>query len=178
MSATDILSKAQNIRLLIMDVDGVLTDGRIYFSHEGDALKSFHCLDGQGIKLLHQAQIETAVISARNSQAVKLRLKELGVKHVFMGQANKRQAYQSLKQELDLQDNQVAYIGDDLPDLCVMLQVGLRMTVQNAANIVKEHAHWISAYQGGKGAVREACEFILTAQNKLTDIIAPYLEYE
>jgi len=166
---------AQKIRLLVLDVDGVLTDGSIYYSNSGDELKAFNIQDGLGIKLLQGAGIEVAIITGRSSNLLSRRTDELGINQVIQGREDKLTALEELLAANPYALDEIAYIGDDLPDLAVIRRVGLGMTVANASTTVAEHAHWQSSRDGGRGAVREAAEFILKAQNKFTAAIAPFL---
>ncbi len=170
-----VLDKASAIRCLICDVDGVLTDGRLYMSSNGDEFRVFHAHDGMGIKMLLRAGIEVGVITARQSPLVKARMDELGVKHVFQGQEDKRSAFDNIKQTLQLEDTQIAFIGDDLIDLPCIRRAGLGVTVPNAAPFVQQHADWQTTKTGGAGAVRELIELILTSQGKLDEIHEHFL---
>ena len=161
---------AQKIKLLILDVDGVLTDGIIYVDPTQESLKAFHVQDGLGIKLLKHAGIEVAIITGKESKMVTVRAKTLGIDHVYQNQPNKIQAFETLLRKLQLTPQQAAYVGDDLPDLAIMKRVGLSIAVANAQPIIQKHADMITHKKGGKGAVREAIEFILTAQHKWEDI--------
>lgn len=173
-SAT-LITKARQIQLLVLDVDGVLSDGRLYFSNGGEEIKNFHIQDGLGIKLLARGGVETAIITGRSSNIVARRAEQLGIRHVMQGREDKLAALQELctLQVLDL--NRIAYMGDDLPDLAAIRRVGLGLTVANANPVVRAHADWVSQYNGGDGAVREACELILDAQGKLQALIDEYL---
>jgi 3-deoxy-D-manno-octulosonate 8-phosphate phosphatase (KDO 8-P phosphatase) len=166
--------RAAAIRLFVMDVDGVLTTGDIAYTADGDELKTFNIRDGLGIKLLQRAGIETAIITGRTSAIVERRARELGIAHVFQGQEDKRAAFDSLLQHTGLAAEAVAYIGDDLPDLPLIRRAGLGMTVALGDPRVCAAAHWISNCPGGRGAVREAAEFILQAQDKLGTLLAAY----
>ena len=159
-------NKFSNIKLLILDVDGVLTDGKLYYSAEGESLKAFHVHDGAGIKRLLAHGINVAIITARHSAAVTHRMKELGVKHVYQAQSDKTLAFSELCEILQLSSSAIAYMGDDLADLPVMRQVGLSIAVANAINSVKEQAEYLTEARGGEGAVREVCELIIAHQNK------------
>lgn len=170
-----IQEKAKPIRLLILDVDGVLTNGTIYYGTNGIELKGFHIHDGMGIKLLHKAGIEVAIISGKNSEPVARRLQDLQVEHVFLGHTDKLPIYESLKQKLGLPDEQIAYVGDDLPDLPLLRRTGLSITVPGAPAIISEHVDFITNNPGGAGAVREVCELILKAQNKYENVVKSYL---
>ncbi|AAO90289.1 3-deoxy-manno-octulosonate-8-phosphatase KdsC [Coxiella burnetii] len=161
-TTADRQERARRIKLLILDVDGVLTDGRLIYSSRGEILKVFHVHDGLGIKQLLKAGIEVAIISSRKSKAVSRRAAELGIRHVFQGQPDKRIAFKKLLSQLKLDEKQVAYVGDDLPDLPIMQQVGLAIAVTNALPAVQQQAHWKTRKEGGQGAVREVCDFILS----------------
>lgn len=167
--------KAKTIKVAIFDVDGVLTDGKIYFTDNGMEYKAFHSHDGMGMKMLLRSNIQIAIITARNSQLVTRRMNELGVKHVYQGQEDKLQAYEHLKQTLNLIDTDIAYTGDDLNDLGLIRRSGLGITVPNASPIVQQHADWCTTRHGGAGAVREVCEFILAAQNQLDSLCEQYM---
>ena len=163
MEKAVLLDKFRQIRLLILDVDGVLTDGRLWYSTDGEVLKVFHVQDGLGIKRLLQADIKVAIISSRENQAVFRRAKELGISHVFQSEYDKRIPYEELLLQLQLDEKKVAYVGDDLPDLPVMQRVGLAIAVANAVPEVHSLAHWSTKRRGGEGAVREVCDLIVTS---------------
>ena len=167
--------RAQNIKLLSLDVDGVFTDGRVYLSGQGEDLKCFNILDGLGVKLLQASGVDVAIISGRQSEPLALRAKALGIKHFYPGREDKLNALSELLAKTGLEPDQVAHLGDDLPDLPVMLNVGLAMAVTNAYPLVKEKAHWQSTKKGGEGAVREACDFIMQSQGTLTSSHQHYL---
>jgi 3-deoxy-D-manno-octulosonate 8-phosphate phosphatase, YrbI family len=177
MSRQDPLSAEDgaNIRLLALDVDGVLTDSQLYFGNDGEELKSFSTLDGQGIKLLQDNGIAVALITARESALVARRAASLGIRHVFQGRHDKLAALQELTAQLKLDLGQVAYVGDDLPDLACIRRVGLGITVPNGHATVKQYARMITAARGGQGAVREVCDFLLKAQGLYDKAIEPYL---
>lgn len=167
--------KAKSIRLLILDVDGVLTTGAIYYCSNGTEFKGFHIHDGMGIKLLQKVGIEIAIITAKQSETVVKRAADLEIKHLYLGYNDKLPAYEDLKQKLKLSDQEIAYMGDDLPDLPILRRVNFAITVPNAPSIVQQHVDLITKHKPGKGAVREACEFILEAQNKLQSVLQSYL---
>ena len=171
----ELLEKAKNVKCLICDVDGVLTDGFLYIDNHGNELKTFHVQDGMGLKLLMAAGIEVAVITTSQNAVIDHRMKQLGIQHYFKGQVEKTTAYKQLKERLNLKDEDFAYIGDDLPDLGVMQQVGFSVAVSNAVNQVKEFATWQTEQQGGRGAVRELCELILTAKKVQNLALERYL---
>jgi 3-deoxy-D-manno-octulosonate 8-phosphate phosphatase (KDO 8-P phosphatase) len=163
------------LKLLILDVDGVLTDGRLFFDDSGKEYKCFHARDGHGIKLLRLTGVEVAVISGRKSHSVALRMQALGVEHVYQGHENKRAAFSEILQRLALSADQVAYIGDDVLDLPVMRQVGFAVAVQDANFAVKQYADWQTQTQGGLGAVREVCDLIMQAQGTFEAVLQAYL---
>lgn len=168
--------RAAAIRLLALDVDGVLSDGRLYFSAEGDELKSFSTLDGHGIKLLMGQSIEVAIITGRTSPLVARRARDLGVRHLLQGREDKLVALRELTLQLGLDLQAAAYMGDDLPDLPAIRAAGLGLTVPNAHWLVRQHAHWCTQAPGGHGAVREACDLILDAKDLLAGVHAAYLQ--
>jgi len=167
--------KAREVRLVIFDIDGVLTDGGLHFDSEGREHKTFNSLDGHGIRMLLECGIQVAIITGRQSELVNHRMRDLGVDMVFQGHRDKRPPFEALLEKTNLQKNQIAYLGDDLPDLPVMSQVGFAIAVQNAHDFVKQQAHWITGAYGGSGAAREATDFILQAQNLLDEKQASYL---
>jgi len=158
---------AEKIDCLILDVDGVLTTGQIYFTEEGEAIKAFHTLDGQGLKMLLDHGIEVAIITGRQSKILSNRLHELGIKHFVQGRLDKAQAYKELSAKLNLVPERTAYIGDDLPDLSLIVQVGLGVCVPNAHDFVKDQAPFMTTRPGGLGAAREVCDWILESKGLL-----------
>lgn len=170
----DILAKAAKIKLAIFDVDGVLTNGQLYFHPNGDELKVFHVHDGLGLKLLQQSGVAVAIISSRTSAAVEQRLTALGVQHIYQGQADKRPAFDQLLTKLKLTTEQVAYTGDDLPDLPLLRSAGLGIAVANARPLLLQHAAWQTQASGGQGAVREICELIMQAQGTLANALKEF----
>jgi 3-deoxy-D-manno-octulosonate 8-phosphate phosphatase (KDO 8-P phosphatase) len=172
----DILEKAAQIKLVIFDVDGVLTDGSLYLGDDGQEYKAFHSLDGHGMVMLQQTGVQIGIITGRTSKVVEIRMHSLGIQHLYQGQRDKRPAYSELKHQLGLSDQQIAYVGDDVVDLPVMSRVGLAIAVQDAHSFAKQHAHWITTSAGGRGAAREVCELIMEAQGKLHSHLESYLE--
>ena len=170
-----VLQKAARIRLLILDIDGVLTDGRLYFGNSGDEYKAFHIRDGHGIKMVQNNKIEVAVISGRRSAAAERRLQDLGVRHVYLGVTDKLAVFLELLSELALAPVEAAFVGDDLVDLPVLGRVGLAIAVRDADAFVRGHVHWQTSYPGGHGAVREVCELLLAAHGLLDAERAKYL---
>ena len=174
----DAFDRAKKMKLIIFDVDGVLTDGGIYIGTNGELFKAFHCQDGLGIKLAQNFGLQTAILTGRESPCTANRAKELGITAVKQGHMDKRNAYKELKSEFNLRDDEIAYVADDLIDLPVFVQVGFRAAVGNANIEVKERAHFVTENNGGKGAVREVVEFILKAQGKWEKIIKIYTTVE
>ncbi len=162
----DAAKRAKRIRLALFDVDGVLTDGRLYFGPSGEAMKVFNVLDGHGIRMLQTAGVATGILSGRKSPAVTARAQELGMNHVILGAEDKLAEYERLRKKLALEDAQCAFVGDDLPDLPVMLACGFAVAVANAVPDVKAAAHYVTRASGGAGAAREFCELVLRAQGK------------
>ena len=171
-----ILDRAANIKLLVFDVDGVLTDGCLYVTNAGEEIKTFNSKDGHGMKMLQQSGVPIGIITGRTSNIVSHRMKELGIEHVYQGKKDKLPAFIELLEKTGLQPEQVAYAGDDVVDLPVMSKVGLSITVADGHDFVKQHAHWTTVNRGGQGAAREICELIMRAQNKLDSAFASYLE--
>lgn len=174
-----IAERARAIRLLACDVDGVLTDGRLQFlGLEGGVVegKSFSILDGFGVKLLQETGVTVALITGRRSEIVERRAREMGVRHVAQGVGNKKAAWESLLSQLGLTPEQSAYAGDDWPDLAVIRACGLGITVPNASELLRRHAHYVTRAAGGAGAVREICELIMAAQGTLESRMAAWLQ--
>ncbi len=164
----DILARAANIRVAVFDVDGTLTDGRLWYGEDGRETKVFHVHDGLGLKQLKQHGVVVAIISARISHAVALRAEGLGIEHVYQGQDDKASCLLELLDALHLTTDQAAFVGDDLPDLPPMRLAGLAVAVANAHPVVAGQAHWQTAKSGGLGAAREVCDLILHAQGNDT----------
>jgi len=175
MIMEDALVRARRVRLLVLDVDGVLTDGRLYFTNAGEEIKAFHVRDGHGIKLLRGSGVRLAIITGRRSAAVERRAAELGIAHLVQGAEDKGEVLSRLLGELQLPPEAAAYMGDDVVDLPAMRRSGLALTVPDAPAIVKRHAHRVTRAAAGAGAVREACEFIMFAQGSLDAQLAAYL---
>lgn len=167
LTQTEIAERARAIRCLFLDIDGVLTDGKLYIGPQGEETKTNYVRDGFGIKLALRQGLEVAVISGRPSEAMRQRLTWLGVRHVTLDTEDKEPAYLRIRGELGLDDRQCAHIGDDLPDLPLLRRVGLAMTVADAHPSALAAAHWVSHYAGGCGAVREAIDLILASQDRL-----------
>lgn len=168
------VKQCQPIELMVSDVDGVLTDGRLVFSNEGLEFKRFHVRDGLGVKLWQRAGGRFALITARNSHVVNLRAAELGIEHVRQGAEQKLLALRELLSELRLAPEQACYIGDDLPDLAAVQHAGLGVAVADACPELREAARFVTSLPGGQGAVRETVEYILKAQARWEDVIQSY----
>lgn len=171
----EILDRAAKIRLVIFDVDGVLTDGSLYLGDNGQEYKAFNSRDGHGMVILQHTGVQLAVITGRTSDVVRIRMEGLGVAHVYQGRRDKVPAYEELKDKLQLPDDAIAYVGDDVVDLPVMRRVGLSIAVADAQPLVREHAHWQTTLNGGRGAAREVCELIMEAQGNRDQITTRYL---
>ncbi len=172
----DVYQRAQNIRLLILDVDGVLTDGRLYFDAKGEALKVFHVRDGHGIKLAQRAGIEIALLSGRRSDAAYHRARELGINRFHEGLRDKVAVLEEIMAAMGIQAAQVAMVGDDLVDLPIMSRAGLAVAVADAVPEVLAAAHWVTSLPGGHGAVRQVCDLLIKAQGKWEKIVRPWTD--
>jgi len=159
------------VRMLVLDVDGVLTDGKLYFDHAGNEMKAFNTRDGMGIKALQRVGIEVAVITGRTSEAVTKRMTQLGIQHIYQGREDKLDAFLDLLEITGLDASQICFAGDDWIDIPVLLRAGLAVSVADAEDHVKQQAHWITRRNGGDGAVREICNLILSAQEKEQTIL-------
>jgi 3-deoxy-D-manno-octulosonate 8-phosphate phosphatase (KDO 8-P phosphatase) len=164
--------RASRVKLMIFDVDGVLTDGSLMFTAEGDFMKSFNSLDGHGLKLLREAGIDTAIITGRRSGIVQARAQELRITHLYQGVADKTTAFADLLQAAGVTAEQCGYMGDDWPDLAVMMACGFAAAPANAHPEVIARAHWVAQARGGYGAAREACDAILRAQHRYDALLA------
>jgi 3-deoxy-D-manno-octulosonate 8-phosphate phosphatase (KDO 8-P phosphatase) len=160
----DVQQRARAVRLAVFDVDGVMTDGTLYIGADGEAFKAFNILDGHGVKMLQGAGIAVAIISGRSSRAVEHRAKELGIAHVFQGVADKVAQLEELAAKLGVPPEACSFMGDDLPDLAAMRRCGFACAVANAAEAVRQAAHYVTRAHGGRGAVREFCELVLEAR--------------
>jgi 3-deoxy-D-manno-octulosonate 8-phosphate phosphatase (KDO 8-P phosphatase) len=167
----DVVSRARRIKLLLMDCDGVLTDGKVWLTEDYDEQKSFHTRDGQGLSLIHRAGLRTGIISGRKSSAVDRRAHDLKIAYVHQFAKDKVQALDQIIAEAAVSSEECAFIGDDLADIAVMRRVGLAIAVADAARETKEAAHYVTGMNGGEGAVREACELILKSQERWHDLM-------
>ncbi len=175
MNREDVLRKASTLKLIAFDVDGVLTNGSLILGEQGDEYKIFNAHDGLGLVMLRKAGVDIAVISARSSPIVEERMSALGIHYVYQGQSNKLVTLTELMEKLEIEKNEVAFVGDDLVDLKAMSLAGLAVTVPAAPDLVKERADWVTSKEGGKGAVREVCELVLEAQGKLESAYQVYI---
>ncbi len=170
------MQKAAGIRLVIFDVDGVLTDGSLFIGDDGQEYKAFNSRDGHGMKMLQSSGVDIGIITGRTSQVVKFRMDSLGIKYVYQGQLDKLPAFEELLQTLSLSADQVAYVGDDVVDLPILIRVGLAIAVQDAHQLVKQHSHWTTPNPGGRAAARDVCELIMQAQGNLETQLNHYLQ--
>jgi 3-deoxy-D-manno-octulosonate 8-phosphate phosphatase (KDO 8-P phosphatase) len=169
------MERAKQVKLMVFDVDGVLTDGGLRYGNDGEILKTFNVLDGHGIKLLQQSGVKTAIISARQSPVVAKRAADLGISTVLQGVHDKRLAFETLIAEMGLTAQDCGFMGDDVIDLPVMTRVVFAASVPNGHEEVRSRAHYVAQAGGGLGAVREVCDFILRAQDNYQAALAPYL---
>ncbi|WP_441004240.1 3-deoxy-manno-octulosonate-8-phosphatase KdsC [Pseudocolwellia agarivorans] len=167
--STEVLNKAKNIKLFICDIDGVFSDGRIYLGNDGEELKAFHTKDGYGIKALGASGVDVAVITGRQSNIVQTRVTALNVKYIVQGEENKLPALKNILNTLNLEPEQVAYIGDDMPDYECMAYIGLSIAVNDAHPQILKLADYTTFTRGGFGAVREVCDLIMQTQNTLAN---------
>jgi len=171
----DAASRARNVRLMAFDVDGVMTDGSIYYTDSGSELKAFNALDGAGLKMLENAGIAVAIITGRRAACVEVRARNLGIARLHQGVHDKVACLRSLLTELALADDEAGFMGDDVMDLAAMQLCGFSVAPANAHDTVRQRATLVTHKEGGRGAVREACDFILSAQGRRDDAIAPWL---
>jgi len=174
-SRNEATARARRLRLMAFDVDGVLSDGSLYYGDDGVEIKAFNTRDGFGLKLLAEAGITVAIITGRHARCVELRARNLGIAHLHQAVDDKLAQMQRLLAELRLGWDEAGYMGDDLPDLRLMRACGFSATPHDAHPLVREQASLITGRSGGRGAVREVCEFILEAQGRLHELFAPYL---
>jgi len=174
-AAPEVLARAAKVKLVVFDVDGVLTDGRLLIGDNGVEYKAFHSRDGHGMKMLARTGVELAVITGRRSQLVAERMESLGISHVHQGHASKLPVFEKLLADLALDEEQAAYVGDDVVDLGIMARVGLAVAVANAHPLVLETAHWHTVSDGGRGAAREVCDLVMHAQGTLEGVHRDYL---
>jgi len=176
MTPADLHTRARRLRLLTCDVDGVLTDGRIFVAGDGSEFKAFSSLDGLGMRMLEQSGIAVAWITGSSAPAVSARAKMLGVKRVVLGAEHKLVPWERLRHELGVEPEDCAHVGDDLPDLPLLMRCGLAVTVPHAPELVKRHAHYVTRAEGGAGAVREVCELVLAARGELEPLLKAFVQ--
>ncbi|MHB1353341.1 MAG: KdsC family phosphatase [Thiobacillus sp.] len=174
--AEDAIARARKVRLIAFDVDGIMTDGTLFLADDGQEYKGFNSLDGHGLKMLQRSGVKLAIITGRTSRVVEHRARNLGIDIVHQGAHDKLVVYQTLCRELGIDPEATAYMGDDVVDLPVMRRAGLAITVPAAPELVKAHSHYTTRRDAGRGAVREACEFLMRAQGTLDAALAPYLQ--
>lgn len=172
--ADNVIQSAKKIKLLLLDVDGVLTDGRLYYGNSGEEMKAFNIQDGLGIKLLQKGGVQVGIITGRVSALLQRRADELTISPVVQGREDKLTALNELLQTMDIAMDEIAFMGDDLPDLAVIRRVGLGITPANGSATLAKQAGWQTKKCGGDGAVREVAEMILEAQGKLDLLLADY----
>ncbi|MHB8983026.1 KdsC family phosphatase [Thiobacillus sp.] len=174
--AEDAIARARKVRLIAFDVDGIMTYGTLFLADDGQEYKGFNSLDGHGLKMLQRSGVKLAIITGRTSRVVEHRARNLGIDIVHQGAHDKLVVYQTLCRELGIDPEATAYMGDDVVDLPVMRRAGLAITVPAAPELVKAHSHYTTRRDAGRGAVREACEFLMRAQGTLDAALAPYLQ--
>ena len=174
MLKRNIKEKLKGIKLLILDVDGVMTDGRIIMDDEGHEIKNFNVRDGHGLKILQRYRIKVAIITGRQSKVVEFRAKDLEIKDVYQKVFNKKDVFDKILKKHKLSPNATAFIGDDIVDIPVLRRVGFSVAVADAADVVKKSVDYVTQNRGGHGAIREVCEMILQAQDKWREIAAKY----
>ncbi len=174
--SVELIDRIRHIKLAVFDVDGVLTDGSLYYGPNGEELKVFNALDGHGLKLLKESGVELAIISGRESKALERRAKDLRITQLFMGVENKLDMFETLLRSLSLAPAQSAGIGDDVIDLPFLTRVGFAACVPSAPAYVKQRVHYVTAAQGGHGAVREFCDVIMQAQGTWDAALKKYLD--
>ncbi len=172
----DVMAIAKNIELVIFDIDGVLTDGSLFIGDDGQEYKAFNSKDGHGIRMLIECGVEAAILTGRTSNVVQHRAKDLGIKHVLQGYRDKRPAFQELLKTTGIKPENICYVGDDVVDLPVMVQVGFAVAVGDAHEKVKEHSHWVTEAYGGRGAGREVCELLIESRGLLESKLNSYTE--
>jgi 3-deoxy-D-manno-octulosonate 8-phosphate phosphatase (KDO 8-P phosphatase) len=171
----DVIERARGIRLAIFDVDGVLTDGSLFLGDNGEEYKAFNSRDGHGMKMLVRNGVETAIITGRTSRVVEHRCRDVEIKHLFQGAAEKLPVFEALIGKLGLSPEQAAFVGDDIVDLPIMRRVGLSVAVHDAHPLIREYSHWVTPSPGGRGGAREFCEMLMYAQGSYADEMKKYL---
>jgi 3-deoxy-D-manno-octulosonate 8-phosphate phosphatase (KDO 8-P phosphatase) len=170
-----VTERARRLGIMIFDVDGVMTDGTLYYADSGEEMKAFNAHDGQGVRLLQSGGVASAIITSRRSRLVELRAQNLGIAHLVQGADDKLAAFNALLASCKLGADQAGFLGDDVVDLPILTRCGLAMAVPDAPEVLKQRVHYVTRARGGHGAVREACELILRAQGTLERVLEPYL---
>lgn len=173
--SADIIQRAANVELAVFDVDGVLTDGTLFFGDDGQEYKAFSVKDGHGLRMLQHYGVTLGVISGRDSEVVARRMTELGIEHVLQGKREKLPAFEQLLSRLSADAARTAYVGDDVVDIPLLRRAGLAVAVRDAHPLVKRYTHWTTPSRGGRGAVREVCELIMEARGRLDEAMQHYL---
>jgi 3-deoxy-D-manno-octulosonate 8-phosphate phosphatase (KDO 8-P phosphatase) len=171
-----IIARAKKIKVLILDVDGVMTDGSLIIGDDGQEYKVFHSHDGLGMKLLNKTDVKMAIITGRSSNVVKIRAETNHIEHCYQGVEDKGMAFDDLINRLGISPDEAAFMGDDIVDIPPMRKCGLAITVPTAQALVKPYAHYVTSNQAGKGAIREVCELIMTAQNTFDTVTSKYFK--
>jgi 3-deoxy-D-manno-octulosonate 8-phosphate phosphatase (KDO 8-P phosphatase) len=175
-ASPDALERARRVELMIFDVDGVLTDGNLWYSPTGEEMKAFHAFDGHGVKMLGESGVRLALLTGRKSAAVAARARELGIEHVLQGVGEKRDTYEALLRRLGLKADATGYMGDDLVDLPVLMRCGFACTVPDSPEEVRKRVHYVASAPAGRGAARETCEYVMRAQGTLERALEAYLK--
>ncbi|MGE5640911.1 MAG: KdsC family phosphatase [Clostridia bacterium] len=175
-ASPDALERARRVKLMLFDVDGVLTDGNLWYTPAGEEIKSFHSFDGLGLQLLAQSGVRTALLTGRSSPAVAIRAAQLGVEHVLQGVADKRERYLAFIESLGIAARDTGFMGDDLVDIPVLTRCGFACTVHEAPEEVRRRVNYVAATPAGAGAAREVCEYIMRAQGTFASVLEPYLK--
>jgi len=175
-ASPDALERARRVKLMIFDVDGVLTDGTLWYGPGGEEMKAFHAFDGHGIKMLGESGVALALLTGRKSPAVAARARELGIEHVLQGVEQKRNTYEALLKRLRLGAEATGYMGDDLVDLPVLVRCGFACTIPGAPEQVTKRVHYVASAPAGRGAARETCEYVMRAQGTLERALQEYLK--
>jgi 3-deoxy-D-manno-octulosonate 8-phosphate phosphatase (KDO 8-P phosphatase) len=175
-ASPDALERARRVKLMVFDVDGVLTDGNLWFGLAGEEIKAFHSFDGQGIKMLAKSGVGLALLTGRRSPAVSARAAELGIEHVLQGIEHKREAYEALLKRLRIGPEASGYMGDDVVDIPVLIRCGFACTTPEAPEEVRSRVHYVAAARAGAGAAREVCEYVMRAQGTLEAVLEEYLK--
>lgn len=171
----DVLAQASMVKMVIFDVDGVLTDGSLFIGDGGEEYKAFNSRDGHGMKMLLRTGVHIGIITGRTSNVVEHRMQSLGIEHVYQGQLDKLPAFEDVCKKTGLGMEEFAYVGDDVVDLPILTRVGLAIATADAHTLVKEHSHWHTPNPGGRGAARDVCELIMRAQGTLDEQMSHYL---